>query len=60
MASHDRPNIVVVHWHDLGTRLGAYGIDGVPSPAVDRIAAEGVRFAGRSAPRRCAVRPAPR
>jgi arylsulfatase A-like enzyme len=40
----ERPNIVVVHWHDLGTRLGTYGVDGVPSPAVDRIAAEGVRF----------------
>jgi arylsulfatase A-like enzyme len=39
-----RPNIVLVHWHDLGTRLGTYGVPGVPSPAVDRLAAEGVRF----------------
>ncbi|MEQ7127596.1 sulfatase [Actinopolymorpha sp. B11F2] len=44
MTSTERPNIVLVHWHDLGTRLGTYGVPGVPSPAVDRIAAEGVRF----------------
>ena len=44
MASNERPNIVLVHWHDLGTRLGTYGVPDVPSPAVDRLAAEGVRF----------------
>ncbi len=44
MTSIERPNIVLVHWHDLGTRLGTYGVPGVPSPAVDRLAGEGIRF----------------
>lgn len=39
-----RPNIVLLHWHDLGTRLGAYGHSDVDSPAVDRLAAQGWRF----------------
>jgi arylsulfatase A-like enzyme len=44
VTSNERPNIVVVHWHDLGTRLGTYGVPGVPSPVLDRLAGEGVRF----------------
>lgn len=39
-----RPNVVLVHWHDLGTHLGTYGAESVSSPEVDRLAAEGVRF----------------
>jgi arylsulfatase A-like enzyme len=44
VTSNERPNIVLVHWHDLGTRLGTYGVPGVPSPALDRLAGEGIRF----------------
>lgn len=40
----DRPNVVLVHWHDLGTHLWTYGAAGVSSPEVDRLADEGVRF----------------
>jgi arylsulfatase A-like enzyme len=40
----ERPNVVLIHWHDVGTHLGAYGHDDVASPAVDRLAAEGLRF----------------
>lgn len=39
-----RPNIVLIHWHDVGTQLGAYGHGDVTSPAVDGLAAEGLRF----------------
>lgn len=42
--SADRPNVLLVHWHDLGRRLGAYGVEGVTSPNADRLAAEGLRF----------------
>lgn len=40
----ERPNILVVHWHDLGRYLGTYGWDDVPSPRVDALAAAGTRF----------------
>jgi arylsulfatase A-like enzyme len=39
-----RPNILLVHWHDLGRRLGTYGVGGVESPNLDRLADEGIRF----------------
>lgn len=38
------PNIILLHWHDLGTRLGSYGHAGVRSPRLDRLAASGLRF----------------
>ncbi|TDD72688.1 sulfatase [Jiangella aurantiaca] len=44
MTTTERPNVVLIHWHDVGTHLGAYGHGDVTSPAVDRLAAEGLRF----------------
>jgi len=40
----NRPNILLVHWHDLGRHLGVYGAVGVDSPNLDRLAESGVRF----------------
>ena len=37
-----RPNILLLHSHDLGRFLNCYGIDSVHSPNLDRFAAEGV------------------
>lgn len=39
-----RPNILLVHWHDVGRHLATYGWPSVPSPNVDALAAEGIRF----------------
>ena len=39
---HD--NVLIVHWHDLGRHLGAFGHPDVASPRLDRLAAEGIRF----------------
>jgi arylsulfatase A-like enzyme len=39
-----RPNIVLIHCHDLGTYLHSYGVATVRSPNLDRLAAEGVLF----------------
>lgn len=37
-------NVLIVHWHDLGRYLGAYGHSDVTSPRLDRLAAESIRF----------------
>ncbi|BBZ49861.1 sulfatase [Mycobacterium heidelbergense] len=37
-------NVLIVHWHDLGRQLGAYGHPDVSSPQLDRLAAEGILF----------------
>ncbi|MGV9671729.1 sulfatase family protein [Gordonia sp. NPDC003504] len=39
-----RENVILVHWHDLGRHLRCYGADGVESPHLDALAAEGIRF----------------
>lgn len=39
-----RPNFLIIYWHDVGRRLGAYAEPGVETPNLDRLAAEGVRF----------------
>jgi len=39
-----RPNVLLLHCHDLGQHLHCYGVDGVNSPNLDRLAAEGVLF----------------
>jgi arylsulfatase A-like enzyme len=39
-----RDNVLLVHWHDLGRYLGAYGRTDLSSPRLDQLAAEGVLF----------------
>ena len=39
-----RDNVLIVHWHDLGRYLGAYGHADVASPRLDQLAAEGILF----------------
>lgn len=39
-----RPNIVFITCHDLGKHLGCYGQRTVHTPALDRLAAEGLTF----------------
>lgn len=37
-------NVLLVHWHDLGRHLGAYGHSDVTSPRLDALAEEGILF----------------
>src|SRR5260370_9294866 len=37
-------NVLIVHWHDLGRQLGAYGHPDVSSPRLDQLATEGLLF----------------
>lgn len=37
-----KDNVLIVHWHDLGRQLGAYGHADVSSPRLDQLAAEGI------------------
>ena len=39
-----RPNVLLIVVHDLGTRLRCYGHGAVHSPNLDQLASEGVRF----------------
>ena len=45
VASQRRPNVVLLHCHDLGTYLHCYGAKTVQSPNLDAFASQGVRFA---------------
>lgn len=44
MADGQRDNVLIVHCHDMGRHLGAYGHPDVSSPRLDRLAAEGILF----------------
>lgn len=44
MPERRRDNVLIVHCHDLGRFLGAYGPNGVHSPRLDELAAEGILF----------------
>lgn len=39
-----QPNVLLLHWHDVGKHLGCYGATGAPSPHVDALARDGFRF----------------
>jgi len=39
-----RPNIIVITSHDTGRHFGCYGVPSVHTPAIDALAADGVRF----------------
>lgn len=45
VSAQTRPNVLLIHVHDLGQHLGCYGVETVQSPRIDRLAAQGVRFA---------------
>jgi len=50
----DRPNVLWLVAEDFGPHLGCYGAKGVPTPALDRLAADGVRTRASSPPPPCA------
>ena len=39
-----RPNIILIHCHDLGRWLPSYGLTGIHTPALDALAAAGIVF----------------
>ena len=45
VAAPQRPNVLLIHCHDLGQFLHCYGVKTVQTPNLDRLASEGVRFA---------------
>lgn len=44
MTEPHRDNVLIVHWHDLGRYLGAYGHTDVSSPRLDAFAEEAILF----------------
>jgi arylsulfatase A-like enzyme len=44
VVSGRRDNVLLVHWHDLGRYLGAYGHTDVSSPRLDQLAAQSIVF----------------
>lgn len=45
MAGKERPNIIIMYADDLGFGdVGCYGASTIPTPNIDRLAADGVRF----------------
>ena len=57
----ERPNFLVITWEDASPHFGCYGDKLAHTPAIDRLAAEGIRFnqayavAGVCAPSRSAI-----
>jgi arylsulfatase A-like enzyme len=44
-APHKQPNLVIIFTDDMGyADIGAYGCKDIPTPHIDRLAAEGARF----------------
>ena len=39
-----QPNVILLHCHDLGQHLHCYGVKGVHTPNLDRLASQGVLF----------------
>lgn len=51
LSADDRPNIVLIYADDLGYGdVGCYGATSVKTPAIDRIAKEGIRFTDGHSP----------
>ena len=45
MAQSSRPvNVIFVTTHDSGRHFGCYGVQSAPTPNIDRLASEGMRF----------------
>ncbi len=44
MDSAKKPNVLIITTHDSGRHFGCYGVDTVHSPAIDSLAADGIRF----------------